>query len=178
MEIDGVLATDAGLFGLWSPTAFRGIVDYESWEPVLLADEDILRQVTAGVFVPITIGADGAFQFLARAGSASAPAEFSARERAWAAVTSEPYLFVATEGAVLSSIEHVGADARAGLRVPLPAGRWQVRIALIDWEAEPGQQDGDGLPKAGALPDFVVLINPEGAATDGYRVQVETFDRP
>ena len=140
------LATDAGLFGLWSPTSFHDIVDYESWEDALLDDEDIVGHVVAGGFVPINIGGDGAYQFVARVGSASAPAGLTERERPYAAVTSDPYLFVATAGAVISGIEHVGDDPDIGLRVPLEPGRWAVTVALIDWAAEPGQRDEDGAP--------------------------------
>jgi hypothetical protein len=178
MEITEALATDAGLFGLWSPTSFHDIVDHETWEDALLDDEDIVGHIVSGGFVPINIGGDGAYQFVARVGSASAPAGLTERERPYLAVASEPYLFVATAGAVISGIEHVGDDPDIGLRVSLEPGRWRVTVALIDWAAEPGQQDDDGAPKPGALPDFVVLINPEPGDHHGYRTKVETFDPP
>ncbi|GIF64742.1 hypothetical protein Ais01nite_27770 [Asanoa ishikariensis] len=177
MDITEALATDAGLFGLWSPTSFHDVVDYETWEAALLEDEDIVRHIAIGAFVPINIGGDGAYQFVARVGSMSAPAELTERERKYLIVTSEPYLFVATAGAVISGIEHVGDDPDIGLRISLEPGRWQATVALIDWTAEPGQQDDDGAPKMGALPDFVVLINPESGHAD-YRQTVETFDPP
>ncbi|SNT19054.1 hypothetical protein SAMN05421812_103630 [Asanoa hainanensis] len=175
MEITEALATDAGMWGLWSPTAFHDVVDYETWEDALLEDEDILRHVVAGAFVPINIDGDGAYQFVARVGSASEPAGLTERESAYTLVISDPYLFVATAGAVISGIEHVGDDPDNGLRIPLEPGRWQVTVALVDWTAEPGAQDDDGAPKPGALPDFVVLINP--GTSGGYRAKVETFDR-
>ncbi|MFJ9778669.1 hypothetical protein ACIRSS_03740 [Amycolatopsis sp. NPDC101161] len=31
-------------------------------------------------------------------------------------------------------------DAEAGVHLPLPASRWRVTVALLDWNAEPGQQ--------------------------------------
>lgn len=81
---------------------------------------------------------------------------------------------------MLSGIEHVGAEAGSGLRVPLPAGRWRVTVFLIDWAAEAGQQDRAGRPLLTALPDFALLINPvdpdDGAAVP-YRTEVQTFDR-
>jgi hypothetical protein len=178
MEITEALATDAGLFGLWSPTSFHDIVDYETWEDALLDDEDMVRHVVSGAFVPINIGGDGAYQFVVRVGSASAPAGLTERERPYLAVASEPYLFVATAGAVISGIEHVGDDPDIGLRVSLEPGRWRVTVALIDWAAEPGQRDDDGAPRPGALPDFVVLINPETGDDHGYRTKAETFDPP
>lgn len=178
MELTAALGTDAGLFGLWSPPAFGSIVDYDSWEAALLEDDDIVGHIRAGVFVPINIGGDGAFQFLARVGSPAEPARLTEREQKYVVVVSEPYLFVAIGGAVVSGIEHVGAEPAAGLRIPLPAGRWQVAVALIDWGAEPGQRDSEGKPKPGALPDFTLLINAELGTVDEYRTRVDTFDRP
>jgi hypothetical protein len=146
------------LFGLWSPPPFRSIVDYDSWETELLEDKDILRHIAAGVFVPITIGGDGAFQFLARVGSPSAPAELTDRGRAFRVVTSAPYLFIANDGAVVTGIEHVGADTKPGLHVPMAPGRWQVTVSLIDWTAEPRQQEG--------RPKFEQIAQQEPVATE------------
>lgn len=176
MEVTGVLGIDAGLGGLWSPAAFAGVVDYDTWEAELLEDADIARHITAGAFVPVNIGSDGAFQVLARVGTASAAADLTARERRYLVVSSEPYLFVADGDAMISGLEHVGADADVGVRVPLGPGRWSVTVALIGWADEPGQKEADGRAAATALPDFTLLINPAG---DGgrYRTAVETFDR-
>lgn len=176
MEVTGVIATDAGMFGLWSPASFDDIVDYDTWESALLEDDEIKRHITAGAFVPVNIGSDGAFQVLARVGSASTTASLTERERQYLLVSSEPYLFVTSGDAKISGIEHVGAEADAGLDVPLPSGRWSVTVALIEWDAEPGQKDSDGQPTPTALPDFTLLINPE-TGTDDYRTEVHTFDR-
>ncbi|MEV4600516.1 hypothetical protein AB0K15_24320 [Amycolatopsis sp. NPDC049253] len=176
MEITGVMATDAGMFGLWSPAAFAYIVDYDTWESDLLKDDDISRHITAGAFVPVNIGDDGAFQVLARVGSASASADFTQRERRFLLVSSEPYLFITDGNARISGIEHLGARSDAGLHVPLPPGRWTVTIALLEWDAEPGQMDADGQPARTALPDFTLLINPAQAAGH-YRTEIQTFDR-
>jgi hypothetical protein len=48
LEIVGAMATDAGMFGLWAPSSFRSVVDYETWEPLLLEEEDIKVHVAAG----------------------------------------------------------------------------------------------------------------------------------
>ena len=40
-----MMATDAGMFGLWAPAAFGDIVDYDTWESELLEDEDIVRHI-------------------------------------------------------------------------------------------------------------------------------------
>jgi hypothetical protein len=37
--------TDAGMLALWNPRPFADIVDYDSWERQLYADDDILRYV-------------------------------------------------------------------------------------------------------------------------------------
>ena len=41
--IGGVYATDAGMVCLWNPVAFAGVVDYDTWEPELCEDKEILR---------------------------------------------------------------------------------------------------------------------------------------
>ncbi|WP_328446218.1 MULTISPECIES: hypothetical protein [unclassified Amycolatopsis] len=176
MDVTGVVATDAGLFGLWSPASFAGVVDYPTWEAALLDDDDLKRHIVAGAFVPVNIGDDGAFQVLARAGSESAAAGLTQRERRYLLAASKPYLFRTTGDAKISGIEHVGAAVDAGLRVPLPAGRWSVTIALIEWDAEPGQKDTAGRPAPTALPDFVLLLNPDRGA-GRYRTEIRTFDR-
>jgi hypothetical protein len=177
VEVTGVMATDAGMFGLWAPAAFGGIVDYDTWESELLDDEDLVRHIVGGAFVPVNIGADGAFQVVVRIGSASAPARLTERERQYVLVSSEPYLFFTSGDAMISGIEHVAAEANHGLRVPVQAGRWTVTISLIDWGAEPGQRDNAGRPVLTALPDFTLLINPEDGAARNYRSNVQTFDR-
>lgn len=174
MEVTGVMATDAGMCGLWSPASFAGVVDYDTWEPELLEDEDIVRHITAGSFVPINVGGDGAFQVLARVGSVPATADLTSRERRYLLVSSDPYLFVTPGDARISGIEHVGADAEAGVHLPLPAGRWRVTVALLDWNAEPGQRDAEGRPAPTALPDFTLLIDPD-PGTGPYRTGIRTF---
>lgn len=99
------------------------------------------------------------------------------RERKYVAVTSEPYLLITDGNAVVSGIEHVGEEPNDRMRVSLPPGRWSVMIHLIDWEAEPGQADDAGRPAPTALPDFAILINPEGQANRDYRTRVQTFER-
>lgn len=177
MEVTGVMVTDAGMFGLWSPASFGDIVDYDTWESALLEDEDIARHIVAGAFVPVNIGGDGAFQVVARVGSTLVPASLTERERRYVLVSSEPYLFVTTGDAMISGIEHVGAAADEGVHVPLPAGRWSMTICLIEWDAEPGQKDHAGQPAPSALPDFTLLINPEPVPNDKYRTKIQTFDR-
>lgn len=176
MEFSDTVATGAGMFGLWSPPMFRGVVDYGTWEAELLEDQDIHRHVVDGVFVPINLQSDGAFHFLVRIGTPALPADLTVRESEFLVVSADPYLFVATDGAILSGIEHAGARPGPHLAIPVPPGRWEVVVHLVDWTAEPGMQDGRGDPLPGSLPDFTILMNPErGPAL--YRAAVETFDR-
>ncbi|GIF02556.1 hypothetical protein [Actinoplanes siamensis] len=180
MEFSETVTTGAGMFALWSPAAFRGVVDYATWTGELLEDEDITRHIRSGTIVPINIHSDGRFQFLVRLGFDFRLAGLTARERQFLVAVSDPYLFVATDGAILSGIEHAGAipGTPAGTRfhLPVPPGRWQVTVTIVDWTAESGMCDARGDPLPGALPDFTILVNPEKHPVP-YRTRVETFDR-
>ena len=153
------MATDAGIGALWALGSFPGIVDYDSWEAELLEDEDITRHITAGALVPVNIRSDGAFQVIARIGEA---AHLTERELKHLVVSSEPYLLVTTTDAVISGLEHVGAEVDEGVRLQLPPGRWSVTICMLDCEEEP---------------DFTILITPEDQPDRKYRTNVQTFDR-
>jgi len=111
VESSAVIATGAGMFGLWAPTSFRGIVAYDTWESALLEDAQIVGHIGAGALVPVNIGSDGAFQVKARIGSTTAPAQLDERETRYQLVFSEPYLFISSGSAVISGIEHVSAAA-------------------------------------------------------------------
>ena len=179
-EARGTLATDAGMLVVWQPEAFASVVDYDSWEEELLEDDDLERHIRAGHLVPVDIGADGGYGVVARAGAADAPARLSGPEARYALVTSEPYLLVATGRALLSGLEHVGADpeARHTLAVEVPPGRRRVTVSIIDWERDPAPVGADGRPVPGALPDFAVLLDPEPEPAPGYRTALLTFDPP
>ena len=177
MEVSGTIVTGAGMCGMWSPAAFSAVVDLDAWEAALLAEEDIAAHVAAGSFVPLNVGGDGAFGVVARVGATGAPAGLTQPERDWLLVESEPYLFVSAGAAVLSGIEQVAADAGEALSLAVPAGRWRVTVALIEWDAEPGSRDHSGGPGPDALPDFVVLVDPD-ARTGPYRSSILTFDQP
>jgi len=49
---------------------FAQVVDYDSWEPELLEEDSVARQVAGGHLVPITIGLYGVIQILVRIGVA------------------------------------------------------------------------------------------------------------
>jgi hypothetical protein len=82
------------------------------------------------------------------------------REERYRRSLSDPCLFVSAGQAVISGIEYICDIPDVGLHVELPAGRWGVAVARIDWEAEPGSRDGERRPSPNALPDIVLLINP------------------
>ena len=171
-------ATDAGMHVLWNPARFTGITDYPTWETALLDDDDITQRVQAGELVPINIRSDGAFQFLVRVGTAGQAPVLTSRERQYQLVSSQPYLYLSDGTACLSGIEHIGADLGPPVTtLAVPAGPCAVTIHLIDWNAEPGAKDAQGKPAAGALPDYVILISPEGKTGNPYRTQLLTFDR-
>lgn len=174
------VATDAGMHALWSPELFPGINDYNSWEAELLEDEDIERHIRAGALVPINIGSDGAFAFTVRIGAAAKPAELTDREARYRVVSSQAYRLQCRDRACLSGIEHIEAAPSEGRThaLALTVGQYDVTVHLLDWKAEPDAKTTDGAPVDGALPDFVVLINPPTQDQITYRTSVWTFDRP
>ncbi|MFD4320731.1 hypothetical protein [Streptomyces sp. NPDC058548] len=173
------LATDAGMLVLWDPERFEAVVDDDSWEDELLEEEDIVRHIQAGALVPLNLGGDGAFGVLVRSGTAAAPAGLTERETAHQLVASQPYLFVSRGRALVGGIEDVSGDASDGvIEHPVPEGRHAVVVHLIDWQAEVGSQDEAGRPVPGALPDFVVLINPAQPGWGAFRTAVHTFEAP
>lgn len=182
-EADAVLSTDAGSWLLWQPEAFAHVHDYDTWATELYEATDMLRHVRSGVAVPISIDSDGASGFRVRVGRTRGrlrgpkPVELTARERRHLVLSSDPYLLVSHGRVVASGIEHVGpADPERHLALDLPAGRWAVTAHLIQWDAEPGATDENDGPTADALPDFVLLLNPEEDPTPPYRQSLATFD--
>ena len=168
-------ATDAGIHCLWNDTAFSGVNDYDTWEKELLDDADIERHIRAGDFVPLYIHSDGVVEIQVRVGSVEAPAVLSAREAKYLAVASEPYLFRSRGRLCVSGIEYVsaGPDESVGT-TPLSVGDYAVTVALLAWDEEPDMRDAQGSPKSTALPDFLVLVNPQ-VGTEDFRTTVETF---
>lgn len=178
-QIEGTVATNAGMFLLWSPEQFKSVVDYDTWEAELLEDEDIARHIASGSAVPINIGSDGAFTMLVRIGREGEPASLTERERRHLVVSSEPYLLVSSGRAALTGLEDVRSDPYPeALTFPLPPGRWIATVHIIAWDEEPGAKDAAGNPTLNALPDFVVLLMPETGPPVSYRQEVMTFPPP
>ena len=128
--------------------------------------------------MPVGIRSDRAFQFTVRVGTASQAPELTSRERRHLLASSQAYLYLSDGTACLTGIEHISAEpGPATHALTVPAGPNAVTIHLIEWNAEAGAKDAHGKPTSGALPDFVVLISPGGAAGSPYRTRLETFDR-
>ncbi|MBX3442485.1 MAG: hypothetical protein KF774_08755 [Planctomyces sp.] len=162
---------------LWDQSAFAGVSDYDSWSRELLNDADIARHIAAGHFVPLNIGSDGAMDVEVRVGTDSARAGLTDRETKHLIVASEPYRLQSTGAVGVSGIEQVTLPLERGVgTLSLPAGEYAVRVHLIAWDEEPGMQTDEG-PAPGALPDYVVLVNPS-APGGAYRTNANTFDRP
>jgi hypothetical protein len=171
----GAVRTDAGMFVLWNPTRFEGVVDYETWERELLEEEDIERHVAAGELVPVNIRADGAFGFEVRVGSAESPATYGDREAQCLVATSDPYRFESEGTSRLSGIEDVTArSGSAGIAVEIPKGVWSVTVHLLEWQRESDAVDDTGNPVPGALPDFLLVVN-RATDEDAFRTSSATF---
>jgi hypothetical protein len=175
--INQAISTDAGMFAIWDSAAFTHILDYDAWEAELSEDEDILKHIQIGKFIPINIQSDGGFQFVVRIGNAENFENLNARESQYIVVSSESYLFDNEGNAFISGFEHISGDHLENLpNFSLDKGRYVVNIHMLDWETEPGSTDENGQPTANALPDFLILINPETVPIN-YRQKILTFDR-
>jgi hypothetical protein len=173
-----IAATDAGMHALWNPSYFTSVTDYGTWESALLDDDDITKRVRAGELVPINIGSDGVFQFLARVGTEGQAPTLTSSEKQHLLVSSQPYRYLSDGAAYLTGLEHICADPSPRTPVlAIPSGPQAVTIHLIDWAAELGGTDDTGKPPSRTLPDFVLLICPADTATTPYRTRLNTFDR-
>jgi hypothetical protein len=180
-ELTGLFSTDAGMLCLWEPSAFAAVVDYETWEDQLCEDKDIRRHIKAGHFVPINTnqGIDGAFAVHVRVGRAAAPAKLTDRERTYLLAESQPYQFLSSGRLCVSALEDVaGTPGPKVSSVAAPAGRHAVTVCFIGWDEEPGMKDKKGRPKPGALPDFVVLVNPGDSKGPRFRTKIHALDTP
>jgi hypothetical protein len=178
LNVSCVVATSAGLGGIWQPQHFTHVTGLEAWEDDVAEDAALEAHIRAGAFVPLNVGGDGAFQTVLR-GRTGTAGTLTPRERRYLLVTSEPYLLVSGGLLEVGGLEAVGGYGGApAARLDLAPGRYAVVVHLVDWEAEDGAVAADGSPKEGALPDFVVEIGPELPPGTVYRHSVETFDPP
>ena len=172
-----VVTTGSGMFALWERSAFAGVVDYGTWESRLLEDSDIETEIAAGHLVPINIHSDSVSEIEVRVGTKAAPASLSPRESTYLTVsTPAPYMIRAQTILHFGGIEHIHADPGAETgSLSVEAGEYQADVHLIDWQQEPGMTNADGSPTNGALPDFIVILNPAGDPPPS-RNTVNTFD--
>jgi hypothetical protein len=169
--IKAVVATDAGMHGLWDPAAFAAICDFNAWEKTFVKNETIEPYIRRGSFVPIYIHEDGGPLFEVRVGSDASPAAPSAQEENWATATSAPYLFVSQGALALSGIEQIHGGGDIDVKpIALPAGRWMVTTHILE---PPREASG----KNDRVPNFLVLVNPEPKEAPTYRTSVETFSK-
>lgn len=174
-ETAQALRTDAGMFGIWQPESFEAVTSLEDWHETVSEDAAITAHIQSGVFVPINIGADGAFQFIAR-GLEGPGTSLSEREVRYLAVSSEPYRLISRGSVALGPLEAVGAYmGLEAVRLPAGAGQYLVVVHLIDWSAEPGSSTPDGEPSLNALPDFVIEIYPDLGGVVPRRT-IKTFE--
>jgi hypothetical protein len=165
------------MFALWEKSAFHDVTDYETWESRLLEDSDIENEIAAGRLVPINIHGDSVSEIEVRVGTQAAQASLSERESRHITVsTPAPYFLHAKTTLYFGGIEHVAADPPPETgSLAIEPGDYQVQVHLIDWQQEPDMVNPDGSPKLGALPDFIVVLNPVGNQRPS-RVSVNTFD--
>lgn len=171
-NVKGTLATDAGMLCMWDANSFAGITDYDTWEAQLCEDEDIVRHIEAGKFVPLNMKCDGAFAVDIRQAN---PETLNERERQYLLVPAHPYLLRTSGKVVISGLEHVSSDPGSYLELNLPAGDYQVQANMIDWSMDPESTVNNGEPSANALPDMIVFVNPIPENAPEFRKSVETF---
>lgn len=177
LAVSHAVATSAGLFGVWRASAFDHVNELDQWEDEVAEESALKRQISAGAFVPISIGGNGVFQVAVR--GVGAPGNLSDREQSYLLFSSEAYLIVSDGVLELGGLEAVGnyADVEK-VELPLDSGSYAAVVHLVDWQAEPGGRGADGTPSAGALPDFIVEIFADVHGELKYRAKVDTFDRP
>ncbi|MBT2639296.1 hypothetical protein [Bacillus sp. ISL-39] len=169
------LTTDSGMHCVWDFSSFASVKDFDSWEEQLLEDRDILEHIRRGSLVPININSDGAFEFEMRIGTIESHQQLTERERKYLTVSSEKYRLVSNGSVCISGIEYVcnNLDENIG-ELRIPRGTYSATVHLIAWDDEPNMKKADGTPKNEALPDFVIIVNPE-IDGESYRVDINTF---
>jgi len=176
-QISRTVRTDAGLCALWQTEYFSETDDPDDWDDWASDDGLLVGAISAGALVPIGVGSDGVFEVLIRWNFSGSG--LTERERPHVLVSSDPYLIVSRGAVYLGGLEEAGdLPGRDANRIDLPDGRYSAVVHLIDWKAEPDSIGGDGRPREGALPDFVVEISPDEEGRKVYRTKSATFDRP
>jgi hypothetical protein len=176
VDVSQAVATSAGMFGVWRASAFEHVNELEQWENEVAEDSALERQISAGAFVPINIGGNGAFQIAVR--GVEAAGNLSERERMYLLVSSEPYLLVSDGVLGLGGLEAVGNYTGVEKAEILLESGTYAAVVLVDWQAEPGSRGSDRNSSSKALPDFIVEIFADVQGELKCRTKVDTFDRP
>lgn len=166
------LTTGSGMWALWDYETYKGVIDYETWEPLFCEDEDIEKQIEKKAFVPIYIFADGCCSFTLKV-----DCELSKREEEYLCVKSEEYLFYSNGKAVLSGIDKIEnrVTEDEAIIFDLPKGYYSATVYLLSWNEEPGAYLEDGNISPNALSDFVVLLKSNADENKLYRQRINTF---
>ncbi|HZZ82276.1 MAG TPA: hypothetical protein VFE62_27510 [Gemmataceae bacterium] len=159
-SISGDFRTDAGMLCVWDPDAFHTTHRLDSWE----TEAEIVRHIKAGHLAPINVAGptNGKHRVIVRVGNDKLAARLTERERKYFLLESDPYRLQTSGRICISGLEYVERQPGASVGVlPLRAGEYVVKLYLISWHEEPGMEKRNGDPKPGALPDFVMLVNPK-----------------
>jgi hypothetical protein len=167
-----VVATGAGMCGLWQPEHFEHVTSLDAWEDEVSEDVALESHIRQGAFVPLNVGGDGSFQVTVREGARNS------REEGYTLVSSDPYLLVSRGTLGLGGLENVGTYIGGAQEIPFAAGRYLVKVHLVDWKAEPGSVGVDGIPTGTALPDFLVEVHSDRDESTAFRSSVHTFEAP
>ena len=156
-------------YAIWNPRAFAHLCDFVAWEQVFLKDERIEAEARRGALVPVYLHADGGALFEVRVASGAKAATVSPEERAWTVKASQPYLFQSDGALAISGIEQVNGTAASDVKtLPLPRGRWSVSVRMLEPPRDPSG-------KHNAVPNLLVVMNPESQPAPVYRSSIETF---
>ncbi|BAV10189.1 hypothetical protein SAMN05421788_104441 [Filimonas lacunae] len=169
-EYKQVLDTHAGMWALWNPAIRKDVQIDKKNAPAQLALTQWIKQQ---LLVPVNIENSGSLEFWVRVGR---EAKLTDRERRYVVVSSAHYGIVSDGRLCLSGIEYVRDRIDAGhvCIIDTNHARHVVTLFIIDWKAEPGMLNSDGVPSRLALPDFIVLIS-QAQAEKKYRLSLNTF---
>ena len=105
------------------------------------------------------------------------PASLTERESGYVMVSTPAAYWLRAQTLLhFGGIEHIHTDQGPETgAVDVPPGDYEVQVHLVDWQQEPGMTRPDGTPNDGALPDFIVVLNP-AVGQRPSRISVNTFD--
>lgn len=170
--MDKSLFTHRGMWALWDYDHFKDITTIEEFENTFNSEEDVVKQVKLGKFVPIYVHANGEFQFRVKINE-----KLSAREKKYISATSKAYLFETDGQCYLSGIELIDNIVLENevMEFNLDKGMYEVVVNLVEWDREPGMRLEDGSSAPDALPDFIIEIKAVDKKKREYNTCIDTF---